>query len=253
MVFFQQHGQSLCPAMGFSLWVSSVNFGTSGLYNVEQLVIPDFHFLHLKGVVVFCKSTMPLCSNALIVVSPHVLATVTDSFQLSLSPEAAFSQFTLLELLVGSLYGHLMCVWAWDAVSRGCVHVCVIHILPDDSESNEAWSLVLFELPAAVPSFRSMVALVGLEGGWQVPILIVQAGSSLWYQFGHVFITLNRAVFTPNLSPWGAELGPLVAMINKWTAGRAVPLFWGGVSNAPRKWAPHWGSANKGDIWQERY
>ena len=35
----------------------------------------------------------------------------------------------------------------------------------NDSESEEAWSPVLFELLAAVPSSRSMVALVGLEGG----------------------------------------------------------------------------------------
>ena len=35
----------------------------------------------------------------------------------------------------------------------------------DDSKSEKAWSAVLFELPAAVPSSGLMVALVGLEGG----------------------------------------------------------------------------------------
>ena len=31
---------------------------------------------------------------------------------------------------MSSSYGHLICVWAWDAVSGGCVQVRVIHILP---------------------------------------------------------------------------------------------------------------------------
>ena len=46
-------------------WVSasdsSVNFGASGLSQVEKLVGPDHHFLHLKGVAVFCKSVFYLC------------------------------------------------------------------------------------------------------------------------------------------------------------------------------------------------
>ena len=77
--------------MGFGLHISGVNFGASGLGNAEKLVSPDHHFLHLKGVVVFHKSTILLFSNALMGMSPHILVTVTDPFQLSLSSEAAFA------------------------------------------------------------------------------------------------------------------------------------------------------------------
>ena len=169
MVLFQWQYHRLCPAMAFRLLLSSVNFGASGLSDAEQLVSPDCHFSHLKGVAVFCKSAFPLCSNAFMVMSPHVLAIFTDPFQLSLCPETAFAQSTgspypLPVPLAGSLYGHLICVWAWDAVSRGCVHVRVIHILPWQLWVQGGLTPVLFELPATVPSSRSMVALIGLEG-----------------------------------------------------------------------------------------
>ena len=48
MVLFQWRYQSLCPAMGFSIQLSSVNFGVSGLSNAKQLVSPDCHFCILK-------------------------------------------------------------------------------------------------------------------------------------------------------------------------------------------------------------
>ena len=110
----------------------------------------------------------------------------------------------------------------------------------DDSGSEEAWSLVLFELPATVPSSRSTVVLVGLE---EHPCskLGLASGTNL----AMFFITLSRAVFTPSLNLWGANLSPFVTMIAKWTAGRVVPLLWGRTGNEPRKWAPHWGSAYK--------
>ena len=116
----------------------------------------------------------------------------------------------------------------------------------DDSESEDAWSPVLFELPAAVPSSVSMVALVGLEGDWQVPAVIVQSWVWPW-------VPIWAAVFTPSLNLWGADMGPLVIMITEPTAGRAVLLLWCGVGNEPQKWALNWGSAYKGDVWQERY
>ena len=65
VVLFQHQYQSLCPAMGLGLQVSGVNLGVSGQCNVQQLVSPDHHVIHLKGVVVFCKSTIQLCLNAL--------------------------------------------------------------------------------------------------------------------------------------------------------------------------------------------
>ena len=77
--------------MDFGLQIPGVNFGTSGLGNAEQLVSPDHHFLHLKGVVVFHKSAFLLCSNAFMVMSLHILPTVTNPFQFSLNPEASFA------------------------------------------------------------------------------------------------------------------------------------------------------------------
>ena len=91
MVLFQWKYQILCHAIGFSFQLSSVNFGASSLGNKEQLVSPGCHFLHVKGVAVFCKSACLLCSNAFMAVSPHVLVTVNDSFQLSLHPETAIA------------------------------------------------------------------------------------------------------------------------------------------------------------------
>ena len=135
MVLFQWQYQSLCPAMDLDLWVSGINLGVHGCCNAEQLVSPDHHPMHLKGVVVFCKSTVLLHLNTLMVVSPHGLATYADPFQLSLSPEAAFAELTgslypLPVLLLGSSYIHFICVWATDAVPRNCVHIGVNHILP---------------------------------------------------------------------------------------------------------------------------
>ena len=121
--------------MGFGLWPSGVHFGFSGLSNEEQLVSPDNHFLHLKGVVVFHQSTFLLCSKTFMVMSPHFLVILTNPFQLSLHPETAFAQsigspYPLLVPLAGSLYWHFICVWVCNTVSGGCFHVRVIHILP---------------------------------------------------------------------------------------------------------------------------
>ena len=71
--------------MGFSLQFPGVNFRVGGLSNAEQLVSPDHHLAHCKGVAVF------LCSNDLMVMSPHGLAAVTNILELSLRPEAALA------------------------------------------------------------------------------------------------------------------------------------------------------------------
>ena len=77
--------------MRFSLWLSGVSFGTHGLSDAEQLISPDHHFLYLKGIAAFHKSMLPLWSNTSMVMSPHVLATVVDSLQLSFIPDGAFT------------------------------------------------------------------------------------------------------------------------------------------------------------------
>ena len=105
-----------------SLWCNLV---VSGHCNAEQLVSPDHHIVHFKGVAVFHKSVSPLCLNALMVVSPHGLMAVSLPFQLSLSPEAAFAEPT------GSFYPLLQ--------SPGTVSISELAISSmDESESDEA-------------------------------------------------------------------------------------------------------------------
>ena len=142
--------------------------------------------------------------------------------------------YPLLVLLVGTSYGYLLCVWAWDTVSQGYVHVGVIHILP--------WwlwvrgGLIPSTLWASCcsPVFWINGSPSGTRGGTgRFLSSLFKAGSSLWYQFGCIFVALSRAVFTPNLNLWGADAGPIVAMIAKWTAERMVPLLWGRAGNEP--------------------
>ena len=134
MALFQQQYQSLCPAMGFSLWVSGVNLGACDHCNVDQLVNPDHHPAHFKGVVVFWKSAIPLCLNVHMVV-PTWPASCCYPFHLSLRPEAAFAEPTgsshpFPGLLLGGAYGHFVCVRTCDVVSRSCVHIRVDRVLP---------------------------------------------------------------------------------------------------------------------------
>ena len=62
--------------------------------DAEQLVSPDHHPAHFKGIAVFCKSTILLPMNVLMVMSPDRLVAFTDPFQLNLSPETAFAEPT---------------------------------------------------------------------------------------------------------------------------------------------------------------
>ena len=126
--------------MGFGLWLSSVNFGASCFSDVEQLVSPDHHFLHLKGVAVICN---------FMVMSQHILAIVALPFQLSLCPKAAFAQstgslYSLLVPLVGSFMGT-------SSVSEHETHsleAVSMSELSTFSLDEEAWSLVsLSSLP----------------------------------------------------------------------------------------------------------
>ena len=109
------------------LWPSSLwcKFWVSGLNDAEQLVSSDNHSLHLKEVVVFCKSTIQICFNALMVMSPHILTTVTDPFQYSLSPEVAL--LSLQEALLSSSTSSRWFVWSphlclnmWHSLQRQC-------------------------------------------------------------------------------------------------------------------------------------
>ena len=93
------------------------------------------NLMHLKGVAVFCKSTILLCLNALMLMFPHDLVASADHFQLNLSPEPALteptgSSYPLLVFLQSSLYGHFICVQASDAVPGSIVNIRIDHMLP---------------------------------------------------------------------------------------------------------------------------
>ena len=163
MVLFQWQYQSFHPAIDFGLQVSGVNLGVSSHCNAEQLVSPDHHPMYLKGVVVFCKSTILLHLNALVVMSPHGLMAFANPFQLSLSPETAFpeptgSSYPLLILLPGGSYGHFVCVWGSDAVPRSCIHIRVKHILP-------GWVWVRWGLITGTPQSSFHITIMRISGG----------------------------------------------------------------------------------------
>ena len=142
--------------MGFSLWVFGVNLGVSGHCNAYQLVSPDHHSMHLKGV----------CLNALIVMSSHGLADFSNPFQSRLSPETAFakptgSSYPLPVLLLGGSYGHFICVQASDAVPRSCVHIRFDHILP--GQVRVRWGLTTSN---PWPACHSTIIMIGSGPGW---------------------------------------------------------------------------------------
>ena len=175
VVLFQWQYQSLNTTMGFCIQVSGVNLGVNSHYNVGQFVSPDSHPAHFKGVVVLCKSTIPCCLNAFMVMSPHHPMAFADPFQLNFSPGAAFAEPTGSSyLLLGGSYSHFVSEQVKQSVEAVCISELATSSL-GKCESDEAGSLILLELPAAVPSSGSAVALVGCEGDWKVPALIVQS------------------------------------------------------------------------------
>ena len=228
----------------------------------EQFISPDHHFLHLQGVAVFHKSAIPLWSNDFMVVSPHILVTVIE-LQLSFSPDVAFAQFTgcpyhPLVLLVSSLYGHLICAWVCDTVSIGCMQIGVSHILL-------WWVGVQWGLISSAPWASCSCSIIRISDGpgWtgrgasRFPPSLLSTGSSLQYQFGHVFVTTCRAVLTPNLYLWGTDVGPLAMMITERATGRVVPLFLWRAGSRLKEWVPHGECPQRQDlareVWWEKF
>ena len=127
VVLFQWQYQSLFPAICFGFRVSSVNLGVSGCCNVEQLNSPDHHPMHLKGVVVFCKSEIPHHLNTVMVVSPTWPGSCCQSFSveppvqrlpmLSLQEASSFYSDTSFKQFVPSLH---LCLSMW--LQRLCPH-----------------------------------------------------------------------------------------------------------------------------------
>ena len=236
VILFQWQYLSLCPAMGFDLCLSSVNFGASGLSNGGPLVSPDCHFPHLKG---FC-SLLQECISALFQHFHSYVPIHPGNCQWSFSAEPPSRDclcsvyrkpYPLPALLVSSSYKHLICVCAQDAVSRGCVHVRVIHILPwwlwvqGSLIPNNLW------ITSCSPIFQIEVGPSWTGGGtdWFLPSLF-DVGPSSQYQFGCILITQCRAVFIPSFDLLGVNAVPLVAMIVEWTTGRVTQFFLSGNS-----------------------
>ena len=123
-----------------------------------------------------------------------------------------------------------------DRQSLEAVSMSESSTLPlDDSELEEAASLVFMELPTLVQPSRPMkVALEGMEGlagscpvqGWDNG-LISRANSGV-----------SWARFAPCLNFCGADMGPLDVMMVKWTAGRMVSLSLGDMARKSEKGHP---------------
>ena len=171
--------------MGFSLRVSGVNLGVSGHCNVEQLVSPDCYPMHLKGVVAFCKSTIPLCLNALIVMSPYGLVAVADPFQFSLSQEATFDEST------GSLYPLPVFFWVVCTVTLSVSeHVMLspeamsisksASSSLDESESDETCGIPQASWHRTIIKISSGSGWTGRGAGKFLPLLLFKAEPSFW-------------------------------------------------------------------------
>ena len=167
---------------------------------------------------------------------------------------ASIQRLPFLSLHVGSLYGHHFCVWAWDGISRGCVHVRVIHILP--------WWL--WVQGGMIPST--------LQAPCHSPILHIKGGAG-WTGGGLTGSCPHCLELVPvagiNL---GVSLLPCTELckllvLTSWELTQILLLHWW-ASKLLWEWScffcvemamnsangcPHWGSAYQGDIWQEMY
>ena len=156
--------------MGFGLWVSGVNFGACGLGNAEQLVSPDHHFSHLKGVASSTRAQS--CSVLMLLWScPHTswwpLSILFSWSSVQRLPLFCLQEsYTLFWYFLWTVHTATSSVSEHEMQSPEAVSMLESATFSlDDSKSNEAWSPVIFELPATVPSSGSMVTLVGLEEG----------------------------------------------------------------------------------------
>ena len=159
------------------------------------------------------------------------MVTIIDPLLLSLCPEIAFAQFMgglypLPVLFVGSSYRHLISVWVWEAVPRGCIHVWVIHITPGQFWVRRSW--ILSTLQTSTYQTNGSTGGAGRTGRFSPSMFRAGPGSSFQNQFRNVLVTPGRAGFNPYLNLWGADMGPLGVMMVKWTTWRVVLLsLWG--------------------------
>ena len=134
------------------------------------LISTNSHFLHFKGVAVFCKGTFPLCSNTFMVMSP-----MSWQFLLILFSWASIQRLpllipqeacTLFQYFLQAIHTDTSSVSEHVTQSLEAVSMTESSMFPlGELESDEAWSPVLHGLSAAVLSSGSAMALVGLEWG----------------------------------------------------------------------------------------
>ena len=136
---------------GHGPWSLSIwcKFGSWWPKQCEAVDQSDCQPMYLKGVVVFCKSTIPLCLNTLMVMPPHGMAAVADPFQLShqsrgclcwgyrkLLPSSSTSSRQFIQLL------HL-CLGKWCHLQKLCPYqigpnpprMSLSHMRPDHQYS----------------------------------------------------------------------------------------------------------------------
>ena len=78
MKLLQQVHQSLLPG-DLSLVLPEVDVLCIGhLFNLEQLISLDHHFVHFKGAVVLIEHEIPFCLDDFIVAPPHSVVTITN-------------------------------------------------------------------------------------------------------------------------------------------------------------------------------
>ena len=155
--------------------------------------------------------------------APYSLVTVSNSLHLSFGAVTAYAQFTehshsFSIFLMSHLYWYVICVWAGEAVFRGCVHVP-----SDEPESEGVQSSVLFGLPVTALSLGSAGPPVGLgEGpgdfclGHLGPVWSVRSG--IWS------LPCGELCSLPTSNFWGGNVGPLSMKMVGWIPGRVVPL-----------------------------
>ena len=216
--------------------------------------------MHFERAIIFLKSSIPLHSDDLMVMSPHGLAAVANPFELNFRSHPClwlqeactlFLYFIWVTLTVtSSVSDHVKQSPEADSISESATFSV------GASESDEAplWlvllslsrSPVLLEVPTTVPSPGSAVALVGLEGGLvgSCPCSL-ELGLASGASLGTSSFALCRAVSSPNLDLLGVNTGLLVALITECTAKRAVPLFLHGADNGSDKWASNLGECQQ--------
>ena len=157
-----------------------------------------------------------------------------------------FAQFTGCPyppsiLLMSSLYGHFICVWTCDAVSRGCVQIRVSHIFP-------WWVRVQWGINLSAPWASCSYPVIGISDGpgWtgrglagSCPLCSV-LGPASGTNLGVISLPPGELCLSQPL-PLGMNVDPPTMMIAKTVTGRMVPFF---LWRAQRMGA-HEGSAHK--------